>query len=805
MKVQKRNGEFQSVHFDKITARIQQLTYGLHEMVDAESIAQSVVAQIKPNIKTTDLDNLASETAAGRATTHPDYGKLAARIAVSNLHKNTKKSFVDTMRMLRTYRDETTGQSRSLIGDDTWAAIQKHAERIQSAIVYERDFGYDVFGFRVLERSYLLRINGEIVERPQHMLMRVAVGIWGDSIEDVVATYNFLSLRYFTHASPTLFNAGTPKPQCSSCFLVAMKDDSIDGIFDTVGDCARISKTAGGIGLHMHNIRAQGSYISGTNGTSNGLVPMLRVFNATAVYVDQGGGKRPGAVAAYLEPWHADIYEFLDARKPLTEESMRARDLFYALWIPDLFMERVRGGGTWSLMCPNECPGLADVWGDEFVALYERYEREGRARKTIDAQKLWFDILESQMEAGTPYMLYKDACNRKSNQRNLGTIKSSNLCTEIIEFSSPDETAVCNLASISLPAMVVDGKPNFAHLEAVTRRIVRNLDRIIDINYYPIESARRSNLRHRPIGIGVQGLADLFMILRMPFGSPESRQLNIDVSETIYYAAVSESCALAEEKGAYESYPGSPASEGSLQFDLWGVAPSDRHDWAALKARVAEHGLRNSLLTAPMPTASTSQILGNNECFEPYTSNIYARRVMAGEFAVVNPHLMRDLCRLKLWDDEMKRRIMLADGSVQGIPEIPDDIKALYRTAWEIGPRTLVHMAADRGPFIDQSQSLNLYCEDTSYEKLSKMHFDGWRRGLKTGSYYLRVKAAVNAIKMGIGATSAAAAAAAPVDASPELAPTPAPRADSENDLLRQMTCSRENRAACMGCDATAF
>ena len=599
-----------------------------------------------------------------------------------------------------------------------------------------------------MERSYLLKIDGNIAERPQQMLMRVAVGIHKDDMESAIETYNMMSEGWFTHATPTLFNAGTPKPQMSSCFLLTMKEDSISGIYDTLKQCAKISQNAGGIGLAIHDIRGTGSYIKGTNGTSNGIVPMLRVFNDTARYVDQGGGKRKGSFAIYIEPWHSDIFDFLELRKNHGKEEQRARDLFYALWTPDLFMKRVEENGDWTLMCPNECPGLADSWGPEFEALYTKYEAEGKGRKTIKAQDLWFKVLESQVETGTPYMLYKDAANGKSNQQNLGTIRSSNLCTEIIEYTSPDEVAVCNLASIAIPKFVKEDR-TFDHdkLFEVTYRVTRNLNRVIDRNYYPIPEARNSNMRHRPIGLGVQGLADAFILMRFPFDSDEARQLNKDVFETIYYAACTASKDMAKEEGAYETFEGSPASAGKLQFDLWGVKPSDRWEWDILKDEIKEHGMRNSLLMAPMPTASTAQILGNNECFEPYTSNIYTRRTLSGEFIVVNKHLLRDLTKLGLWDDDMKNRLIAANGSIQNIPEIPENLKVLYRTAWEISQKSILEMAADRGAYICQSQSLNIFMENVNNSKLTSMHFYAWKKGLKTGMYYLRTKAATDAIK----------------------------------------------------------
>lgn len=750
MQVVKRSGKRENVSFDKITARVKKLCYGLNpEYIDSIEIAKKVIQGLYDGVSTTELDNLAAETAATMAADHPDYALLAARIAVSNLHKNTDKSFSQTMKRLHAYIDPKTGDKAGLISDYTMDIVTANADRLDSAIVYDRDFSFDFFGFKTLERSYLLRCDKKIVERPQHMLMRAAVGIHGEDIDAAIETYNLMSEKWFIHATPTLFNAGTPRPQLSSCFLLSMTDDSISGIFETLNRCARISQSAGGIGLSIHNIRAKGSYIKGTGGTSNGVVPMLRVFNDTARYVDQGGGKRKGAFAVYLEPWHADIKDFLELKKNHGKEEMRARDLFYALWIPDLFMKRVKENGQWSLFCPNECPGLYDSYGDEFEALYHKYESEGKAKESLKAQDLWFSILESQIETGTPYILYKDAANKKSNQKNLGTIRSSNLCTEIMEYTSPDEVAVCNLASISLPKFVdAETKTfDFKRLHEITQVITRNLNKIIDINYYPIKEAENSNFKHRPIGIGVQGLADAFILMRMPFDSEAAKELNKQIFETIYHAAVEESCILAERDGAYSSFAGSPASEGLLQFDLWNVSPSDRYDWTALKERVKEKGLRNSLLLAPMPTASTSQILGNNECFEPYTANIYTRRTLSGEYIVVNKHLLKDLAELGLWNNEMKQMLMAANGSIKEIPNIPEDVKDLYKTVWEISQKVIIDQAADRGAFICQSQSLNLFVENPNFGKLSSMHFYGWQRGLKTGMYYLRSKAAVDPIK----------------------------------------------------------
>lgn len=752
MKVIKRSGKQEEVSFDKITARIKKLCYGLNsDYVDHIEISKKVVLGLYDKVTTTELDNLSAETAATMTTIHPDYAVLAARIAISNLHKNTDKSFSKTMKDLYEYIDPKTGDKAGLIGDDTMEIVWRHRDLLDSAIIYDRDYDFDYFGFKTLERSYLLRMNGEVVERPQHLFMRAAIGIHGSDVDAAIETYNLMSEKWFIHATPTLFNAGTPKPQLSSCFLLSMTDDSISGIFETLARCARISQSAGGIGVSIHNIRAKGSYIKGTGGTSNGIIPMLRVFNDTARYVDQGGGKRKGAFAVYLEPWHADVMDFLELKKNHGKEELRARDLFYAMWIPDLFMERVKNDGEWSLFCPNEAPGLYDTYGGEFEALYHQYEKEGRARKTIRAQELWFAILESQIETGTPYILYKDAANRKSNQKNLGTIRSSNLCTEIIEYTSPDEVAVCNLASISLPKFVREDRSfDFERLYDITRVVTRNLNRIIDVNYYPIPEARNSNMRHRPIGIGVQGLADAFIKMRFPFESNDARKLNRDIFETIYFAALTESLELAKKFGPYESFQGSPASEGVLQFDMWGVKPSNRWDWDGLKKEIAAHGIRNSLLLAPMPTASTSQILGNNECFEPYTSNIYSRRTLSGEYIVVNKHLLDDLIGMGVWNEDMKQLLMASNGSVQDIPGIPDDLKSLYKTVWEISQKAVIDLAADRGAFICQSQSMNLFVENPNFSKLSSMHFYAWQKGLKTGMYYLRSKAATDPIKFTI-------------------------------------------------------
>ncbi|MCE2846808.1 MAG: ribonucleoside-diphosphate reductase subunit alpha [Sphingobacteriales bacterium] len=748
MFVFKRDGKKESVKFDKITARVQKLCYGLSpEHVQPILVAQKVIEGVYDGVTTTELDNLAAETAASLTTRHPDFALLASRIAISNLHKNTKKSFTETMTDLYEFIDPKTGKKASLVAEDVMEVIRENSDLLDSTIIYDRDFGYDYFGFKTLEKSYLLRINGKVVERPQHMLMRVSVGIHKHDVAAAIETYNLMSERWFTHATPTLFNSGTPKPQLSSCFLLQMQSDSIDGIYNTLKQTAQISQSAGGIGLSIHNIRATGSYIRGTNGTSNGIVPMLRVFNDTARYVDQGGGKRKGSFAVYLEPWHADVFEFLDLKKNHGKEEMRARDLFFALWVPDLFMKRVKEEGEWSLFCPNEAPGLSDCYGTEFEMLYMRYESEGRARRTVPARELWTAVLESQIETGTPYILYKDACNEKSNQKNLGTIKSSNLCTEIVEYTAADEVAVCNLASIALPRFVTNGRFDHQKLFEITYVVTKNLNRIIDVNYYPIEEARNSNMRHRPIGIGVQGLADTFIMLRHAFESEEARRLNREIFETIYYAAMTASKDLAIAEGPYSTFEGSPLSKGVFQFDMWNVTPTDRWEWSVLREEVMKHGVRNSLLLAPMPTASTSQILGNNECFEPYTTNIYNRRVLSGEFIVVNKHLLMDLVRLGLWNNDMKNKIIAASGSIQNIAEIPQDIKELYKTVWEIKQRTVIDMAADRGAYICQSQSLNLFIAEPNFAKLTSMHFYAWERGLKTGMYYLRTKPATSAIK----------------------------------------------------------
>jgi ribonucleoside-diphosphate reductase alpha subunit len=784
MYVVKRDGRKEAVKFDKITARIMKMCYGLDPLVSPEVVAMKVIEGLYDGVHTTDLDNLAAEVAAAKTIDHPDYALLASRIAVSNLHKETKKTFSEVMEDMYNYIDPKTNQRASLIADDVYQIIMDNKDVLDSSIIYDRDFRYDYFGFKTLTRSYLMKLDGMIAERPQQMLMRVSVGIHKNDIKGAIKTYNLMSEGWFTHATPTLFNSGTPKPQMSSCFLLTMKEDSISGIYDTLKSCAQISQSAGGIGLSIHDIRATGSYIKGTNGTSNGIVPMLRVFNDTARYVDQGGGKRKGSFAIYMEPWHADIFDFLDLKKNHGKEEQRARDLFYALWIPDLFMKRVKDNGDWTLMCPHECPGLADTHSEEFEKLYLGYEKAGKGRKTIKAQDLWFKILESQIETGTPYMLYKDAANSKSNQQNLGTIKSSNLCTEIIEYTAPDEIAVCNLASLALPKYVNEDK-TFDHdkLFDVTYQATLNLNKIIDENYYPVEAAKNSNMRHRPIGLGVQGLADAFIMMGFPFESDEARALNREIFETIYYASMTASKDLAKEHGAYETFAGSPTSKGIFQFDMWGVTPTDRWEWDILKEEVKTHGVRNSLLLAPMPTASTAQILGNNECFEPYTSNIYTRRVLSGEFIIVNKHLLKDLVKEGLWNKDMRQKIMAANGSIQNINEIPQYLKELYKTAWEISQKAIIDQAADRGAYICQSQSLNIFMENANFGKLTSMHFYGWEKGLKTGMYYLRTKAATDAIKF-------------TVDKNVVQEPT----AQSIEEQQAAIACSLDNPDACEMC-----
>ena len=829
MEVLKRDGRKQKVQFDKITSRISSLRYELSQNIDPTKISLKVISGMYDNVTTSELDELAAQQAISLITEHPDYGILASRLVVSSLHKNTDKKFSDVINKLYNYIDND--REVHLVSKELYDIVQQNKDKIDNEIVHNRDYSFDYFGIKTLERAYLLKINGKIVERPQHMYMRVAIGIHGNNLDSVFKTYELLSNKFYIHATPTLFNAGTPRQQLSSCFLLAMQEDSVEGIYNTLKDCAKISKWAGGIGLHIHNIRGTGSLIKGTNGISNGIKPMLRVFNNTARYIDQGGGKRNGSIAMYIEPWHTDIYDFLDMRKNHGDEESRARDLFYALWIPDLFMKRVKNNEMWSLFCPNITKGLADVWGDEFEELYEKYEHEKKYTKQVKAQELWFSILISQIETGTPYMLYKDTCNRKSNQKNLGIIKSSNLCTEIIEYTSKDETAVCNLASISLPnfikytkfnnlkvysksncnnctkiklflkimgisyeeiilekmkdriklyescekevetmPQVFDGEEHIGGLEdtleyvrpqmdydklcEVAEYITENLNKVIDVNFYPIESARKSNMAHRPIGIGVQGLADVFCIMKIAFNSVEAKKINRDIFETIYYGALKKSMELSKRDGPYSSFKGSPTSEGILQYDMWGVKPSDRWNWEELKNNINKNGLRNSLLLAPMPTASTAQIMGNNECFEAYTSNIYTRKTLAGNFVIINRHLLNDLCTLEIWNDELKNEIIKNNGSIQSISSIPQDIKDIYKTVWEIKQKDILDMAVDRGAFIDQSQSLNIFMKDPDYQKLTSMHFYGWENGLKTGMYYLRTQAAAQAIQFTVDNTN---------------------------------------------------
>ncbi|KAL1509157.1 hypothetical protein ABEB36_003939 [Hypothenemus hampei] len=809
----KREGKQEDVRLDKITSRIQKLCYGLNkDFVDPVSITLKVIQGLYPGVTTVELDTLAAETAAMMTIDHPDYAILAARIAISNLHKETKKQFSDVIHDLYNMTDNKTNRAIPMISEKHYKIIMDNKDRLNSNIIYDRDFSYNYFGFKTLERSYLLKINGKIVERPQHMLMRVAIGIHGEDIEAAIETYNYLSQKYFTHASPTLFNAATPRPQLSSCFLLMMPEDSLEGIYKCLTQCAIISKNAGGIGVNVHNIRAQGTYIAGTNGTSNGLVPMLKVFNNTAKYVDQGGNKRPGAFAIYLEPWHADVFDFLNLKKNTGKEELRARDLFYALWIPDLFMKRVESDGVWSLMCPHQSPGLSDCYGKEFETLYEKYEKDNQYIRQVQARDLWRAIVTSQVETGTPYMLYKDACNRKSNQKNLGVIKGSNLCSEIVEYTSPDEIAVCNLASIPVNMFVnADRKSfDFEKLKNITKIVTRNLNKIIDINYYPLPEAENSNKRHRPIGIGIQGLADAFILMRMPFDSTEAADLNKQIFETLYYGALEASCELAEKHGPYTTYEGSPASQGILQYDMWDVKPSDLWDWDALKVKIAKHGLRNSLLLAPMPTASTAQILGNNESIEPYTSNIYTRRVLSGEFQIVNHHLLKDLTERGLWDDVMKNQILANRGSIQNIPGIPSDLKTIYKTVWEIPQKVIIDMAADRGAFIDQTQSLNIHIAKPTYGVLCSMHFYGWKKGLKTGMYYLRTKPAANPIQFTVDKSKLIVQNGSPVknslnggvDSQVMEKEEENKDAEEQDEDLEAFVCSRDNPDGCLQCSA---
>lgn len=793
MQVVNRKGEREDVRFDAIHEKLVKLAEGLNPTwIDPGHVTKLTIEGLYDGVTTRELDQLAAETAASLASHHPDYSRLAARICVDDLHRSTKDVFTDVITDLREYIDPESNKHAPLISEEVYEIIMANADVLNNHIDYSRDHTYDYFGFKTLERSYLLKLNGEVAERPQHMLMRVAVGIHYANIEKALQTYDLMSQGYFTHATPTLFNSGTPMPQMSSCFLLTMQDDSLDGIYDTLKQCALISKSAGGIGLSIHHVRSKGSYIKGTNGTSNGIVPMLRVFNDTARYVDQGGGKRKGSIAVYLEPWHPDILQFLDLKKNHGKEEMRARDLFYAMWTPDLFMQRVEDNADWSFFCPNECPGLQDVYGAEFKAMFEDYERRGMARETMPARVVWDKIVEAQIETGTPYMLYKDAANEKSNQKNLGTIRSSNLCTEIMEYTAKDEVAVCNLASIALPKFVNTSEGVFDHqlLYDVTYHATGNLNRVIDVNYYPVEEARNSNMRHRPIGLGVQGLADVFAMLKLPFEGPSARTLNKEIFETIYFAACTASKDAAAAEGPYSTFEGSPASEGLLQFDLWGMDEhSGRWDWDALKAEIVDKGMRNSLLLAPMPTASTSQILGNNECFEAFTSNLYVRRTLSGEFVVLNKHLVSDLIAEDMWSLEMKNDILRHKGSIQGIHTIPEHIRDLYKTTWEIKQRHVLDMAADRGAYIDQSQSLNIHMVDANPAKVTSMHFYGWKQGLKTGMYYLRTKAAADAIQFTVEASTK----------EDQTVGGLAERAD-DADSLEAIACSLDSPDDCLMC-----
>jgi len=819
MFVKKRDGSKEAVRFDKISNRIRKVTYGLNsDFVDAMEIAQKVIAGIYDGISTWELDNLAAETAASLIPRHPDYSILASRIAVSRLHKSTKKKFSETIQDLFSYIDPETGLESGLISEETYRVVMEHKDTLDSAIIHDRDFNFEYFGFKTLEKSYLLKMLGKPAETPQHMYMRVAVGIWGDDIKNTIKTYELLSNHMMTHATPTLFNAGTKKPQLSSCFLLTMSEDSIPGIYKTLSDVALISQHAGGIGLAIHNVRATDSYIRGTNGKSNGIIPMLRVYNETARYVDQGGGKRKGSFAIYLEPWHADVEDFLDLRKNTGKEERRARDLFLALWIPDLFMERVHEDSTWSLFSPSEVPNLHEKFGEEFNTAYLEAEEAEKARKTIKARDLWGKILDSQIETGTPYILYKDAANRKSNQQNLGTIKSSNLCTEIIEFTSKDETAVCNLASIAVnkflkstdarTSKIARKKCEVDHelLYNVAYQTTLNLNKVIDVNFYPTPETKNSNFRHRPIGIGIQGLADLFAIMGLPFTSPEARKINSEIFETIYFASMSASVDLAKKEGHYESFPGSPLSQGKFQFNLWDVTDSElsgRWAWDKLRKSVMKHGSRNSLLLAPMPTASTAQIMGNNEAFEPFTSNIYTRRTLSGEFIIINKYLVKDLINLGLWNEDVKNLIIIHKGSVQNIPNIPDDIKEVYKTVWEIKQKDLIEMSAERGRFICQSQSLNLFIEGVNAAKLTAAHFHSWKLGLKTGMYYLRTKSAVDAMTgLGIDVSKYQTT---PKKEEPKVFKKTLETPNEElqvlaNQTLEDLSCSLNNPDDCIAC-----
>jgi ribonucleoside-diphosphate reductase alpha chain len=775
MDIIKRNGSREPLKLEKISSRIKKLTYGLNERVDPDIVSTKVVSGLYDGVSSAELDQLSSETAASMVTVHPDFGKLAARIAITALYKDVEKDFSVIAKKLYDYINPKTGDKAGMISDEVYAVIQKYSQELDAMIVHDRDFNFDYFGFMTLRKSYLLKIDSQAAETPQHLYMRVAVGIWRENLEMVQKTYDMLSQGLFTHATPTLFNASTNRPQLSSCFLLDIDDDSIPGIYKTISDCALISQSAGGIGINIHKIRAKGSYIKGTNGYSNGIIPMLKVFNETARYVDQGGGKRKGSIAVYLEPWHGDIFDFLDLRKNQGKEELRARDLFLAMWIPDLFMKRVEADGDWSLFSPDQVPGLIDAYDSpdkkSFTELFEKYEAEGKALKTIKARELWEKILDSQVETGTPYMLYKDACNYKSNQKNLGTIKSSNLCTEILEYTDKNEIAVCNLASVALPKYVLipSGKVrekdkklrkyDFKFLYDVVYQATVNLNQVIDVNFYPTPETKASNLKHRPIGLGVQGLADTFVMMGLPFESDEARKLNKDIFETIYFAALTASKDLAKKHGSYASFEGSPASQGLLQYDLWGLTENDLSgmwNFTALKEEIKQFGLRNSLLVAPMPTASTAQILGNNECFEPFTTNLYKRNTLSGEYAVINKHLVEDLVNLGIWSDNVRLKLFNENGSVQNIPEIPTDIKEVYKTVWEMKGKSILEMARDRSYFIDQSQSLNMFMAEPTPSKLSSAHMYGWKLGLKTGMYYLRVKPKAQALKgLGIDLSSA--------------------------------------------------
>ena len=817
MDILKRNGTKEPLKLEKIGSRIKKLTYGLHDMVDPDLVSTKVASGLYDGVSSAELDQLSAETSASMITTHPDYGKLAARIAITALYKDVEKDFSRVATKLYEYINPKTGEKSGMISDEVYSVIQNHADELDGMIVHDRDFNFDYFGFMTLRKSYLLKIDNKPAETPQHLYMRVAVGIWRDNLEMVQKTYDMLSQGLFTHATPTLFNAGTNRPQLSSCFLLDIDDDSIPGIYKTLSDCAKISQSAGGIGINIHKIRAKGSYIKGTNGHSNGIIPMLRVFNETARYVDQGGGKRKGSIAVYLEPWHGDVYDFLDLRKNQGKEEMRARDLFLALWIPDLFMQRVEQNGNWTLFSPEQVPGLIDAYDSPdnkaFTELYEKYESEGKGLKTVKARELWEKVLDSQIETGTPYMLYKDSCNYKSNQKNLGTIYSSNLCTEILEVSNKNETAVCNLASVALPKYVLipSGKVrekdkklrkfDFRALYDVVYQATVNLNQVIDINYYPTEETSNSNFKHRPIGLGVQGLADTFAIMGLPFDSEEARKLNKDIFETIYFAALTASKDLAKKEGAYSSFQGSPASQGLLQYNFWGLNENDLSgmwDFSSLKEEIKQHGLRNSLLVAPMPTASTAQILGNNECFEPFTANIYKRNTLSGEYAIINKHLVEDLVNLGIWSDNIRMKLIIDNGSVQNIDEIPADIKEVYKTVWEIKGKSILEMARDRNYFIDQSQSLNMFMAEPTVSKLSSAHFYGWKIGLKTGMYYLRTKPKAQALKgLGIDTSGMQSLDKA---VTPEV-PKPEISKDFNPDEFNAQVCSLDN-PDCEACGA---